>query len=181
MTPKDNITSDLPITHTPYWRAKLDKGEVEIISFCLMPNHFHLLLKQNTKAGVTKFMRRISNAYVSYFNKKYERVGVLFQGKFKAANIDSDAYLLHLSRYIHLNPLEVRPLNIAKRRWLLNYPFSSLMEYLGKRKTNWINSKVVLSFFNRSILPFKKSLTYHQFVESYIFNPESEVEGLTLE
>lgn len=181
MTPKTDLSLGIPITHTPYWRSKLEKDEVEIVSFCLMPNHFHFLLKQNTRDGVTKFMRRISNAYVNYFNKKYKREGTLFQGKFKAVLIDTDAYLLHLSRYIHLNPIEVRPLNIGRSQWLLNYPYSSYMEYLGKRKTKWIKHQIVLDFFRKNGSLFKKAKTYKQFVESYISKTENQIKSLTLD
>lgn len=146
------------------WRSKLEENEIEILCFCLMPNHFHLLLKQNSKDGVTRFMRRISNAYVSYFNKKHDRVGTLFQGKFKAVLIDKDAYLLHLSRYIHLNPLEVRPLTE-----LHNYPHSSYACYLNKQKIPWINTIPILSFFKKTklqkVLGLKKFNTYKSFVE----------------
>ena len=141
-----------------------------MICFCLMPNHFHLLIKQNTKDGITKFMRRVSNSYVSYFNKKYERVGTLFQGKFKAALIRSESYLLHLSRYIHLNPLEVRPLNAAKSHWLKEYSFSSYPTYLKFKNILWINPRPILAFFEsqKKILgDFKKISTYQSFVEKY--------------
>lgn len=81
--------------------------DIDLIAFCLMPNHFHFLAKQKTIDGITKFMRAICTNYVMYFNKKYERVGTLFQGKYKGVLLDNDTYLLHLSRYIHLNPIKI--------------------------------------------------------------------------
>src|SRR5258706_8491393 len=74
--------------------------EVDLLSFVLMPNHFHMLIKQHTKDGLIKFMRRLSTSYVMYFNKKYHRVGSLFQNKYKGCLVEQDDYLLHVSRYI---------------------------------------------------------------------------------
>lgn len=76
---------------------------VEIVAYCLNPNHFHLLLTPVLDQGVEKFMQRLGTGYTMYFNNKYDRSGALFQGKFKAIHIDSNAYLLHVSAYINLN------------------------------------------------------------------------------
>ena len=74
--------------------------ELDLTAFCLMPNHFHLLLFQKSADGITRLMRSIGTAYSMYFNKRYERSGTLFQGRYKAKAIDSDAYWQHISRYI---------------------------------------------------------------------------------
>jgi putative transposase len=127
----------------------------------MMPNHFHFILKQNTKNGITRFLRRLSNSYVGYFNKKYDRAGALFQGKFKAVFIENENYLLHLSRYIHLNCQEVGPLD--------RYLYSSYWEYIGKRITDWVHPQIILSCFRKnasSNLLFKSTNTYQLFVES---------------
>lgn len=76
---------------------------VEIIAYCLNPNHFHLLLKQKVDGGVSEFMKRLAGGYTWYFNNKYDRSGVLFQGIFKASHIDVNEYLLHVSVYVNLN------------------------------------------------------------------------------
>ena len=99
---------------------------VEIVSFCLMPNHFHLLLKQAADEGITKFLSKLSNSYTKYFNTKYQRVGPLFQGSFKAVRMESDEQLIHTCRYIHLNPL----IDYLVKD-LRAYPYSSYPEYLG--------------------------------------------------
>lgn len=128
-------------------RFNLEKNnlsnEVELLAFCLMPNHFHLLLHQKTKDGISKLMKQISNAYTQYFNKRYQRVGPLFQGKFKASKIDTDEYILHLSRYIHLNPIG-RGASLAEFEW------SSYLDYLGKEKRNWVKTDFITNYFTTS-------------------------------
>ncbi len=79
-------------------------GEVQLLAYCLMPNYFHLLFYQVSEDGVTKFMRRLATAYSMYFNNRYNRVGALFQGRFRARLLPTDQYVGHVSRYIHLCP-----------------------------------------------------------------------------
>ena len=154
-----------------------------MLCFALMPNHFHLLLKQTTKDGISRFMQRVSNAYVKYFNKKHKRVGGLFQGKFKAALIETDEYLLHLSRYIHQNPLELGPFGKEDLfSWLTRYQYSSYPGYLESKKTPWISKQIVLDYFEGN----KKSMgekihSYRLFVESYTKEPEKILGELTFE
>ena len=80
---------------------------VEILAFCLMPNHFHILLKQKKENGIVRFMQKMGVGYTNYFNEKNKRVGPLFQGKFKAVLTKTDAHMLHLPFYIHANPLSL--------------------------------------------------------------------------
>lgn len=82
-----------------------NKKIVDIICYCLMPNHFHFLLRQLEEGGITEFVSKLANSYTKYFNTKHRRVGPLFQGEFKAILVESDEHFIHLSRYIHLNPL----------------------------------------------------------------------------
>ncbi|MDO8600419.1 MAG: transposase [bacterium] len=116
---------------------------VSVVSWCLMPNHFHLLLQQRVEGGISKFMQRLGIAYSMYFNTRYERSGVLFQGVFKSRAVMDETYFTHLSRYIHLNPLELRYKNWEKNgvsdiddAWdfLVNYHWSSLSAYLSDKK-----------------------------------------------
>src|SRR3989344_8501119 len=79
------------------------QGLVDILCYCLMPNHFHLLLKENVEHGITTYMQRILTSYSRYFNVRYKRSGSLFIHPFKAVMVNTDEQLLHLSRYIHLN------------------------------------------------------------------------------
>lgn len=103
-----------------------DKKLVEVIAYCLMPNHFHFLLKQIDDNGISIFIRRLINSYTKYFNTKNERVGPLLQGPFKAVRIESDKQLIHTTRYIHLNPIVGY---LVKD--LRNYEWSSYLIYLG--------------------------------------------------
>lgn len=122
------------------------KGEkmVEIICYVLMPNHFHLLLKQNTDGGISTFIRLAVNSWTRYFNTKHNRPGSLFQGAFKAVRVESDEQLIHLSRYIHLNPLVSY---LVKEKDFLSYPWSSLPEFLNGTSI-LVNTAPVLSHFS---------------------------------
>lgn len=122
---------------------------VEIIALCLMPNHFHLLLKQAKERGISLFMSNLTNSYTRYFNTKNERVGPLFQGKFKAIMVETDEQLLHTSRYIHLNPYSSWVVKSPKD--LESYPHSSLPEYLGNPKTSFFQKEIVLNLFKNAI------------------------------
>jgi putative transposase len=117
---------------------------VDLIAFCLMPNHFHFLIKQDTEDGISKYMRLMTNSYARYFNTKYKRVGSLFQGMFKLVHVENDEQLLHLSRYIHLNPLVSF---IVKEQNLISYPWSSLGEYI-KGEAIFANPTPILSHFS---------------------------------
>jgi putative transposase len=86
----------------------LKKRQIELISFCLMPNHFHLLIQEIEEGGISKYMQRLQNAYTKYINTKYDRSGHLFQGAYKAVLVESNEQLLYVSSYIHKNPRELR-------------------------------------------------------------------------
>src|SRR3989344_795363 len=87
---------------------KMRNPIVEILAFVLMPNHYHLLLRQTKENGIVEFMQKFGGGYAMYFNKKYERVGSLFQGPFKAIHVINNAHFLHLPFYIHANPLDLK-------------------------------------------------------------------------
>jgi putative transposase len=121
-----------------------DDLQIEIIAYCLMGNHFHLLVKQVKDNGIVKFMAKFTNSYTKYFNTKHQRVGPLFQGVFKAVHIGYDEQLIHLSRYIHLNPVLGF---IVEAEELASYPWSSYLEYIGEADSDMINKTEVLKFF----------------------------------
>lgn len=103
------------------------KVHVTILAFCLMNNHYHFLIKQMSEKGITKFMSNLQNSYAKYFNIRNNRSGPLFQPMFKAVLIETDEQLLHVSRYIHLNPSTGY---IVEIKALENYPWSSFRAYL---------------------------------------------------
>lgn len=111
--------------------------DLEMLAYCLMPNHFHLLVYQKTPEAMSILIKLITMSYSSYFNKKYGRLGPLFQGTYKAVLIQRDDYLQHISRYIHLNP-----------RAYKTYQYSSLPYYLGKQSAAWIRPKRIIELFD---------------------------------
>ncbi|MBI2405201.1 transposase [Candidatus Gottesmanbacteria bacterium] len=117
---------------------------ISIVSYVFMPNHVHLLVKQTTDGGVTAFMRRITDSYTKYFNTRYGRVGPLFQGPFKAVRIQSDEQLIHVSRYIHLNPFTSGVVKSIEE--LFGYPWSSLPEYFARTPSLADPTPILTSF-----------------------------------
>jgi len=122
-----------------------DRGNptTSIGSYCLMPNHFHLLVKEIKEGGISLFMKKVTTAYSMYFNKKYERSGALFEGNFKAVHASRDEYLKYLFSYIHLNPVKLIELNWKKEgiknqdraeQFLSKYKFSSYLDYIKNRE-----------------------------------------------
>jgi len=127
-----------------------EKELVAIGAYVLMPNHFHLLLTECEKGGITKFMQKLSTAYSMYFNKKYKRVGSLFEGKFKAQHLSTDKYLKYTFSYIHLNPIKLYQKNwkidgLRNKRtafdYLKKYPYSSFIDYATDKRVQ----KIILS------------------------------------
>lgn len=127
-------------------------SQLDLITYCLMPNHFHLLFYQYNEEAITKLMRRVVTGYVMYFNNRYKRVGTLFQGRYKAAHINADAYLHHISRYIHMNPKEYK-----------TDPNSSLPYYLGHKKIpTWLKPNAILELFDNDPKQYEKFLNEYQ-------------------
>lgn len=145
----------------------LKKHDVTLLAYCLMPNHLHLLLRQDSDELIDRFIHRLHTAYTMYFNKKYERVGAVFQGRFKAKLIDTDEYLLHVSRYIHINPLELlQPQGPALSLELEKYPWSSYEEYINPQSKPLCDRTIILNYFSNS--PMRGKTTYRSFVEEYL-------------
>jgi len=144
-----------------------DQKLVRIICYCLMPNHFHFLVKQVKENGVSTFAANFTNSYTKYFNTKNERVGPLFQGLFKAVRVESDEQLMHVSRYIHLNPVSSF---LIKPDQLENYQWSSYPEYLDLSSERIADKEIVLDLF-----PSKEK--YKQFVLDQV-NYARELENI---
>jgi len=126
---------------------------------------------------MTLFMRALMNSYVKYFNQKDKRVGGLFQGIFKAVDIDDEAYLLHLTRYIHLNPLELQGMTFKQ----LGEYYCSYGEYIGIRSTPWIKNQEILENFGSKLASIGRFKSYRDFVEGYQEDSREIVGSLILE
>ena len=151
-----------------------EKYAMNILVYCLMPSHYHLLINQGGDLSTSLFLQRLNLAYSMYFNKRYERVGPLFQGRFKAKFIETDEYLLHLSRYIHLNPKQLLP----KRRALSNYIWSSYPTYVGLRKKDPIaDPTFILNYFSK----INPTASYKRFVEEVEKEIPSELSDLLID
>ena len=147
-------------------------GKITLLAYCLMPNHFHLLLKQTERTIVKQFLQSLITRYVIYFNKRYQRIGTLFQGVYRAVLVNTDKQLLHLTRYIHRNSIT------TKNSSFIDYPYSSIGDYLGRRKTNWLKFGDIIDRFSKT----NKNLTYRNFVELSISEKNKDIiRGLTLE
>lgn len=165
---------------TGWQEVKPRKLIVDIIAYCLMPNHFHLLLRQKREKGIQLFLQKIGTGYTHYFNTRYERSGVLFQGRSKAALVESDVYLSHLSRYIHLNPVEItqpgwKEDGIKDRKsaqqFLEQYKWSSYPDYIGKKNFPSLINTEPMSWY------FSDVNTYKQFVGEWLEKNGSSIIG----
>lgn len=152
------IREDKKYVYYPSQQPKNHTGKIELVAYCLMPNHFHLCIRQTDKMAISYFMRSLATKYSLYFNKKYVRVGHLFQGIYKAVLINDEQQFLYLTKYIHRNPLELVT-NDPKK--LAEYPYSSYRNYLGIIHQNWIHSENVLTNFSQT----NPRNTYQSFVE----------------
>ncbi len=141
--------------------GEFDRGEpiTSIGAYCLMDNHFHLLLKETTVGGISAFMKKLCSAYSMYFNKKYGRTGHLFQGRFQERHADTDEYLQYLYSYIHLNPVKMidpewkeKGISNPKeaKEFLQQYKYSSLPDYQGAKRveTQVLTKQVFPEYFH---------------------------------
>lgn len=132
------------------------KGAFDILAYCLMPNHFHFLIRQNFDYGINNLITSVCTSYAKFFNLKYDRVGNVFQDVFKAKIVDNDSYLSYLSAYIHNNPEDP-----------VSYDYSSFKDYLGLREGQLCSKNFILGMFNNDPEAYKK------FVLS--FNDQDEI------
>lgn len=145
---------DVPLSYSAFYKLSTEEQKsvynkmlkkqnplVEILAFCLMPNHYHLLLKQLVTDGIKDYVTVIQNSYSKYFNIKYERNGPLWQSRYKAVRIDSDEQLTHVSRYIHLNPVTSY---LIEKDEMTNYEWSSYPVYLGINNSAFVSIEMIL-------------------------------------
>lgn len=153
---KDIRKTNPGITIESFSKTSLWKRDplVEIIAYCLNPNHYHFILRQLQDRGIENFMHRIGISHTKYFNKKNDRSGALFQGVFKAIHIDSNEYLLYLSAYVNKNNY-IHGYNNENISW----QYSSLPDYLGDRDDAFVKKDIILG-------QFKDAKEYKNFVDA---------------
>ena len=151
----------------------------DVGAYCLMPNHFHLLVRENEEGGISHLMQKLLTGYTMYFNRRYQRSGSLLESRFRARHIDDDQYLKYLFAYIHLNPVKVIDPNNWEKKTILdvnkamnflnNYRHSSFLDYLGQARAE----KAII---NRSVFPeyFSAPTDFSNFVRGW-----SEYEDIT--
>ncbi len=151
-----------------YIERKPRKLLVDILVFCLMNNHYHLLLSPKIDGGIPTFMKKLNMGYAKYFNTKYKRVGTLFQSRYKSVPITNDPHLLHIPYYIHFNPLDFAASGWRKReisnskealRFLENYRWSSHLDYLGKDNFPSVTNRKFLADLLGEPKEYQKSLS----------------------
>lgn len=144
---------------TELFAMERGKTPVSVVAYCLMPNHFHIILREKEEGGITRYMQKLGTAYTMYFNAKYERVGSLFTKPFRSKHIDDDRYLKQVIQYVHLNPVEIlepgwkeaalRSGSMLPRK-VRAYPYSSLPEYsdIRRNERTILDMEVVDSLFD---------------------------------
>lgn len=161
----------------PSKQLKNYHDQIDLLAYCLMPNHFHIMVKQYDKTTINYFMRSLATKYVRYFNTRHNRIGGLFQSAYKAVLIDSEEQFLYLTKYIHRNPLSLSPYKDCPHR-LKKYPYSSYQNYLKLINQTWVKPAKVLSYFSTT----DPNHSYRSFVEQPLTSQEnSQIKDLTLE
>ncbi|KKQ36637.1 MAG: hypothetical protein US54_C0061G0011 [Candidatus Roizmanbacteria bacterium GW2011_GWA2_37_7] len=149
--------------------------KIDLHAFVVMPNHYHILVKQKTKYGMPELMKVLNGQYSSYFNEKYGSEGSIWQGVYKAVHIKTEEQYLHVSRYIHLNPHSLGS-DPKRVRPLSGYPYSSYPAFLGKVHYNWLQPYDILHHFHSK--HSDTEVSYQRFVEGYsdLDNTQKEYE-----
>jgi REP-associated tyrosine transposase len=158
-------TRDFDSNFGEIFNVQRPKTLVEICAYCLMPNHFHILIREKEEGGISAFMQKLATAYTMYFNKRNERAGALLEGSFKAKHIDTDNYLKYLIAYVHLNPVKLvepdwKETGIKEKKraqdYLEKYAHSSYQDFLGyQRPQNAILTKGALPDYFDTPTSFK--------------------------
>jgi len=155
--------------------TKPTKTPYQLISYCLMPNHFHLLLLQKEKSPtLSDLLKKLSVTYVMYFQSQYNHSGRLFEGRFKSIKIFDNEQLLYLTKYIHLNPAKI---TAGSHPSVINYPYSSFIDYLKLAKFNkdWLHPNIILDKF------FPNNINAPQKYRSYVLgNNKTDIDQKTL-
>ena len=147
----------------------LDKSKLEMVAFCLMPSHYHFVLFQRVPEAVSEFISNVCNGYAKALNKQMNRTGHLFESKYKMKIVDETAYLTHLTRYVHMNPVAAGLVG-RPQEW----EFSSCREYCRERKSKIVSPEIVLS-------QFRNSDEYLEFMQDMRVDSERKIQHLLLD
>jgi len=140
-----------------------------VLAYCLMPNHYHLAIRQNTNVPIGLLITKLCTSYCKYFNKKYKKIGNLFQDTFKAKLVEVDEYLINLSAYIHANPADP-----------FKYQFSSLEEYMNEPNQKICDTKIVLDSFKSSgdylalVRQYNEEKKNREKIKSIVFDDDND-------
>ncbi len=159
----------LQVKVSPSKVLKNHSEDVRLHCYCLMPNHFHLLLYQEKIDSMNYFMRSFATKYSMYFNDRYKRTGPLYESRYKAVRVETDDQLVYLSKYIHLNPVEILPAGTDPA----GYKYSSYGNYLRLFKQPWVKTKRILNFFQEK--------SYYEFMKDEDDKGLSVVKSLVLD
>lgn len=153
---------------------------VKIHAFCLMDNHYHLLISPVAENGVSRFMKKLNMGYAKYFNEKYERSGALFQGKYKKVYVENDTHFLHIPYYIHLNPLDFKFKEWRDGKlknlqeavdFLKSYRWSSYLDYTGEKNFPSVTQRdFFLEFFGGEKKYQKETIQWLKAMDSLNIN-----------
>lgn len=167
---------------------KRRKMLVDILVFCLMPNHYHLLLTPRVQNGIALFIKKLNGGYAKYFNIKYERKGVLFESRYKRVIIKDEAHFIHLPYYIHLNALDLIALEWRERRlsnfkkamkFLNTYRWSSHLDYAGEKNFPSVTQRDFLLEFFEGTKQYKRGIT--DWLKELSLEDMEDMRDLTLE
>ena len=160
-----------------YLESAVKRYDAVIHAYCLMGNHYHLLL-ETPSGNLSRIMAHINGAYTTYFNVKRERFGHLFQGRYRAILIEADEYAKELSRYIHLNPVRAKIVNLPEE-----YEWSSYSSYIGNKKSpEWLRTDFILGYFGKQLSEAQKNYKYFavKLIDKQYESPLKDVVSSTL-
>lgn len=172
---------------SPYIR-KPRKLLVNILAFCIMPNHYHLLLEPKFNNSIPLFMKKLNIGYAKYFNQKYKRTGTLFEGRYKSVLVEEQSHFIHLPYYIHLNPLDMaapewrgRKIKNFKKaiNFLNSYRWSSHLDYAGKKNFPSVTQRDFLLGFFGGEKEYRKDI--QNWLRDFDVGNERLSEGFVLE
>lgn len=163
----------LPLAEKQTYLERMKQNKpllIEIYAYCLMPNHYHLLVKELLENGIRKFIANMQNSYAKYFNTKRKRQGSLFTEMFKNVRVEDEEQFVHLARYIHLNPLTTYV--ISKKEELDTYPWSSFPGYFNNSPTEFLETNTLLSLYkaNKDLETFTKDqIDYQRQIHNFTY------------